>query len=282
MRIIIGTVQFGLYYGVNNQSGIPNDKELVEIFDLAKISSIKLLDTAPAYGNAQERIGELSQNYFNIVTKFPKINSLDELTENFNNNLKALNSDKVYGYIAHDADTLIDNPKYWDKLLELKQDAKVQKIGYSLYSPQQLNQLLKIGLIPDLIQIPYNILNRSFEQYFEKLKKMGTEIHVRSVFLQGLFFMNPNNLPKKLEPLSKVLNELLKISKELKTDIGTLVLNFVTQNSNIDAVVIGVESIEQLQNNLIMFNNHLNIDSVRNQISLIKTQNEELLNPVNW
>lgn len=282
MKLILGTVQFGSNYGVNNLSGIPNDKELLEIFDLAKKSSIDSLDTAPAYGNAQQRIGELSQNHFNIVTKFPKINSFDELAENFNNTLKALNSEKVYGFIAHDAGTLIDNPKYWDKLLALKQEEKVQKIGYSLYNPHQLNQLLEIGLIPDLIQIPYNILNRSFEKSFEKLKKIGTEIHVRSVFLQGLFFMNPNSLPKKLESLSSVLNELDNISRKLETNIGSLALNFVAQNPNIDAVVIGVESTKQLQNNLRMLDSCLNFVSVRNQIDLIRVQNKELLNPANW
>jgi aryl-alcohol dehydrogenase-like predicted oxidoreductase len=282
MKLIIGTVQFGSNYGVNNLSGIPNDKELLEIFDLAKKSSIDSLDTAPAYGNAQQRIGKLSQNHFNIVTKFPKINSFDELAESFNNTLKALNSEKVYGFIAHDAATLIDNPKYWDKLLALKQEEKVQKIGYSLYNPHQLNQLLEIGLIPDLIQIPYNILNRSFEKSFEKLKKIGTEIHVRSVFLQGLFFMNPNSLPKKLESLSSVLNELDNISQKLETNIGSLALNFVAQNPNIDAVVIGVESTKQLQNNLRMLDSYLNFVSVRNQIDLIRVQNKELLNPANW
>jgi aryl-alcohol dehydrogenase-like predicted oxidoreductase len=282
MKIIIGTVQFGLNYGVNNQNGIPNDKEVEEIFDLAKKSSIDSLDTAPAYGNAQQRIGKLSQNQFNIVTKFPKINSFDELAESFNNTLKALNSEKVYGFIAHDAGTLIDNPKYWNMLLALKQEEKIQKIGYSLYNPHQLNQLLEIGLIPDLIQIPYNILNRSFEKYFEVLKEMGTEIHVRSVFLQGLFFMNPNSLPKKLESLSSVLNELDNISQKLETNIGSLALNFVAQNTNIDAVVLGVESTKQLRNNLRMLESYLNFVSVRNQIDLIRVDNEELLNPANW
>lgn len=282
MKIIIGTVQFGLNYGVNNQNGIPNDKELEEIFDLAKKSSIDSLDTAPAYGNVQQRIGKLSQNHFNIVTKFPKINSFDELAESFNNTLKALNSEKVYGFIAHDAVTLIENPKYWNMLLALKQEEKVQKIGYSLYNPHQLNQLLEIGLIPDLIQIPYNILNRSFEKSFEILKEIGTEIHVRSVFLQGLFFMNPNSLPKKLESFSSVLKELDNISQKLGTNIGSLALNFVAQNPNIDAVVLGVESTKQLQNNLRMLESYLNFVSVRNQIDLIRVQNEELLNPANW
>ena len=282
MKIIIGTVQFGLNYGVNNQNGIPDDKELEEIFDLAKKSSIDLLDTAPAYGNAQLRIGELSQNQFNIVTKFPKINSFTELADSFNNTLKALNSEKIYGFIAHDAENLIDNPKYWNFLLALKQEDKVQKIGYSLYNPHQLNQLLEIGLKPDLIQIPYNILNRSFEEYFEILKGMGTEIHVRSVFLQGLFFMNPDRLPKKLESLSNVLRELNHISQKLKTDIATLALNFVAQNPKIDAVVLGVESTEQLQNNLSMLQSSLNFVSVTNEIKLIRVQEEELLNPANW
>lgn len=104
-KSLLGTVQFGLRYGINYSRGIPNDHELIKIFDLAKKSSIKLLDTPYSYGDAQLRSGKLSQNYFNCVSMCLIIDSLDELSESLNNTLKALGLDKIYGYLAHDADS---------------------------------------------------------------------------------------------------------------------------------------------------------------------------------
>lgn len=284
MKLTLGTVQFGINYGISNTDGVPSDAVLSEILDLAKTAGMDCLDTANAYGNAEERLGLYNNNRFKVVTKFPKVTSPNELKSSLNDSLQKLKQETVYGYLAHNADILIENPKLWQTLLQLKEEKKVQKIGYSLYDPLQLQKLLELDCIPDLVQLPYSMLDRKFESAIEVLKKQGTEIHVRSVFLQGLYFMDPQQLPEKLQPLEKALSALHQISKEEKIPVSAIALHFVLQNQNIDQVIIGVATVKQLRENIDMVNDcNCNCnESVFSKIRSIEILNKELLNPVNW
>jgi aryl-alcohol dehydrogenase-like predicted oxidoreductase len=282
LKIALGTVQFGLDYGISNKNGVPNNDDLKSIFNIAKNSNISILDTANAYGNSEERLGEFSNNEFQIVTKFSKVNSEKELLEQLNNSLKKLKVDKIYGYLAHNADILIENPSFWNVLQEVKTENKIQKIGFSLYYPEQLLKLLELNCIPDLVQLPYSILDRKFEESLSILKHLGTEIHVRSVFLQGLYFMNPNNLPKNLLSFKSTLEEFNKVCEDNKVSIAATALNFVISNPNIDKVVIGVENANQLQSNIDMIIDWKPNEDLFLKIASIQIEDENLLNPSNW
>lgn len=282
MKIALGTVQFGLDYGISNKNGVPNNSELNAIFDVAKNANISILDTANAYGNAEERLGKLSNNKFEIVTKFSKVDSEKELLEQLENSLKKLSTNKIYGYLAHNANVLIENPSFWRVLQKVKAENKIQKIGFSLYNPEQLNRLLELDIIPDLVQLPFSILDRKFEESLSVLKKLGTEIHVRSVFLQGLYFMNPNNLPSNLLSFKTTLEELNKICNQNNVSIAATALNFVVSNPNIDKVVIGVENANQLQTNINLITNWKFNEDLFSNIKSIKIQDKKLLNPANW
>jgi aryl-alcohol dehydrogenase-like predicted oxidoreductase len=282
LKLALGTVQFGLDYGISNKNGVPNDLDLNTIFNVAQNAYISILDTANAYGNAEERLGILSKNQFEIVTKFSKVNSENELLEQLNNSLKKLKVDKIYGYLAHNADILIENPSFWNVLQKAKTENKIQKIGFSLYYPEQLVKLLDLNFIPDLVQLPYSILDRKFEENLSILKQLGTEIHVRSVFLQGLYFMNPNELPIKLNSLNSTIVDFNTICEQNEVSIASTALNFVVSNPNIDKVVIGVENANQLQSNIDMISNWKPNEELFSRIKSIKIQDKNLLNPVNW
>ena len=282
MKITLGTVQFGLNYGISNKNGIPSDFELPSIFETAKKAGIRYLDTAKAYGNAEERIGTLSNNEFQIISKFPNVLSIGELRIVFLETLNNLKLKSIYGYLAHNADVLINNPSLWNVLLELKKEGKIKKIGYSLYQPEQLDKLIELNLIPDLVQLPFSILDRKFEDKFTLLKSLGTEIHVRSVFLQGLYFMNPDELPEKLEALQPILNEFHQYCQEEKVSASEVALNYVVLNSKIDQVVLGVENAEQLQENINLVLNWKSNISLFLKIENINIKDKSLLNPANW
>ena len=281
-KLCIGTVQFGLKYGVNNQSGVPNYEIIEQILNFAYDKNISFLDTANVYGDAQLKIGKLHHNRFKIVGKFPILNSSANLKSEFQKTLLQLNTNSIYGYIAHDANNLISKPELWVTLKELKTNKQIKKIGYSLYYPEQLNELLSLNLIPDLVQLPFSLLDRKFEQYFEQLKKLGTEIHVRSVFLQGLYFINPLNLPNKLKCLKSELIQLHNICKEYQIDINTLALNYTNSNSYIDKVVIGIDNISQLEKNWQSLNKIKFNPDLISAVNKIEVRQEKLLNPANW
>lgn len=282
MKITLGTVQFGIQYGISNTHGVPSDSELESIFSVASDLGIQQLDTAKAYGNAEERIGELSNSKFDIITKFSNVDSEKELELALSESLQKLNVSSIYGYLAHNADVLIQNPSLWEVLLKAKKEGKIKKIGYSLYNPEQLEQLLDLNCIPDLVQLPYSILDRKFEKQLSILKQLGTEVHVRSVFLQGLYFMNPNKLPEKLQPLQDSLVELKNLCIENNVSVGEVALNYVISNPNIDKLVIGIETAEQLRENINLVKNWKSNKVLFSKIEAIKIKDKSLLNPVNW
>lgn len=273
-KIVLGTVQFGLQYGVNSV-GRPSEDEVKRILVEAAKGGITTLDTSSAYGNSEEVLGDsiATPGQFKIVSKYPK----GEITvgEMFNSSLKRLKVNKLYGYLLHHFEVYKNNPKVWDEFIALKESGKVQKIGFSLYAPEELEFILKKCSPFDLIQVPFNIFDKKFLPYMRDLHEKGVEIHVRSTFLQGLFFKDRNALPEKLQPMKKYLFQLDEFSKKSGLSISEIALNYNLQNPYIDGVLIGVDNVDQLQ---------MNLNSVKDTpIDIeIEVKERELLNPVNW
>ena len=282
MKLAIGTVQFGINYGINNKNGIPSDIDVAEIFDLSIKNNIKYLDTSISYGNSEERISKLANNKFNIITKSNDVKNSEELSSSILTSLSSLKTESVYGFLFHNSDNLINNHDLWSTLVKFKNEKKVNKIGYSIYDTNQIDYLLDKGFIPDIVQLPYSLLDRKFEKYFMKLKKLGTEIHVRSVFLQGLYFMNNKKLPEKLLPLKKYLEIIDSVCKDLNISIGELALNFVNENKFIDKIIIGVDSSTQLNQNIQMIKKWDNKNDINKLINKIIVKEQDLLSPINW
>lgn len=271
-KLVLGTVQFGLQYGVNS-AGRPGEDAVRDILAAARAGGIGTLDTSSAYGNAEEVLGRCIQAPFNIVSKYPKGET--PVKEMFEGSLQRLGVDKLYGYLLHHFEVFRTRPAVWEDFQALKADGKVAKIGFSLYDPSELEFILEQDAPFDLLQIPYNILDRKFLPYMKELHGKGVEIHVRSTFLQGLFFMDRSRLPEKLQPLRPYLLELDAYAREKGLSVAEVALNANLQNPYIDGVLIGVDNLSQLQANL---------QSVKDvPVALdIDVKEKELLNPVNW
>lgn len=280
-KLALGTVQFGMNYGINNSMGVPNDEDVSNILNFAFNNGIKTLDTAIAYGNSEERLGKLSKNNFQIISKFSGIYNFNDLDNELSKSLSNLRRDKIYGFIFHKAIDLIKNPKMWSYLEKLKSLKKIKKIGFSIYNEKELNEILNLGFIPDLVQLPYSILDRRLEDSLIKLNNLDVEIHVRSVFLQGLYFKDLNNLPETLLPLRPYLRKLHEICNFNKIKMSSLALNFIKQNKNIDKIVIGSDSVCQLNENISAMRYNLDSDIIKS-IYEINVVEKELLSPINW
>ncbi len=281
-KLCLGTVQFGIPYGVNNSVGMPTEDEINSIFKVARQSGINYLDTASAYGDSEKKIGKLSDQNFKIISKFAAVKNAEELDKELSTTLNDLQAKSIYGYMAHNANSLISNPGLWKALQKIKENKLVEKIGYSLYNCEQLEKLLALNFVPDIVQLPYSLLDKKFEVYLPKLKELGTEIHVRSVFLQGLYFMDPSNLPVKLQPLKPQLEILKEYCIKFNVSIGALALNYVTSNPYIDKVVIGVDNTFQLLQNTGTIESWKHDQQLLDCINHIDVTDKELLNPANW
>lgn len=248
-KIALGTVQFGLDYGISNQAGQTTEKEVVELLNLAHKYGLSLLDTAQAYGSSEAVIGLHHRKRFDIVTKINPNSRQCSVKLQVEESLNRLNLSALYGVLFHNADSALDNPKYYQELLRLKADGRVKKVGFSVYKPRELERLIDTFGMPDLVQVPFSHLDRRFESLLIKLYDKGVEVHTRSTFLQGLFFMKPDKLSPFFQPVKeylKLLNEEFPSPEELA---GSL-LNYVASRPFVDKVVLGVNNVIQLEANL--------------------------------
>lgn len=284
MKLVLGTVQFGLYYGINNSLGKPSLENVFAILDRAFQFGIEELDTADAYGDSAEVLSAYFKHSplkkFKVMSKFI---TDDEFS--FDNSLerscKRLGLDFLEGYYFHRFE---DFKKFEDfsSVRELKASGKLKKLAVSLYSLDDLKVAVHSKEV-DIIQLPFNIFDCSVEKInlLIEAKKNNKAIYVRSVFLQGLFFKDLNLLPPKLFPLKDALIELHRLVEHYKVDMEELCLNFAVQQDYIDKVVIGVDTVAQLESNVFSIKKQLPIELI-NEVLNIKISSPELLNPVNW
>ncbi len=277
-KLALGTVQFGVDYGISNVTGQTSQEEVRAILKAAIAYGIETIDTAFQYGNSEAVLGECMDMYpFKIISKFPKPAQGRGVRQYLEKSLEALKRDSVEAYIAHDSDVLLENPLLWNELAVLRSEGLLKKRGYSLYKPCQLQKLLDNGLIPDIVQVPYNVFDIRFESFFSKLKELGTEIHVRSAFLQGLFFIQPETLPPHFVQVKETLLSIQKLF-ESKEALAAGLMHFCLRNNNVDKVVIGVNTTLQLRDNLKALNESGREVSWEN----FNITDESILLPYNW
>jgi uncharacterized protein len=282
-KIVLGTVQLGLPYGINNSQGKPDDEEAFKILTLAHRHSISVLDTADAYGDATRIIGlyqRLNPSVkFEIINKF--IDDNVSLSIKFEKSLQQLQSTSLYGYMFHRFDDYRSG-KFSEELQRLKKEGKVQKIGVSVYSCEELKKVVDDPDI-DLIQLPLSPFDYASEKktLVKEAKIAGKEVHVRSVFLQGLLFKTPDQLTGNLKSFYTPLKTFHEIIHSFKLNVRQACLNYAVHKSEIDNVLIGVETAIQLQENMDSILPYFD-EEIGEQLESIVISDVSMLNPSNW
>ncbi len=282
-KLALGTVQFGLDYGINNKVGKVPESEVFAILDYAKKIGINTLDTASSYGESEKVLGQYfvkrGSDNLQIVSKFAEAaNVLSDIKTSLQN----LKTNRLYAYLLHHFESLKQQPDLYKEMVKLREEGLTQKIGFSLYYPHELQYLLDRSIPFDLVQVPYNIFDQRFLPYFAKLKKEGKEIHVRSAFLQGLIFKNPSDIPPYLQDMKKKLEKLHQLSLESEIPLAAMALNFCTSNPYIGKVVIGVDSLKNLQDNFSDLSHQQAVVNLISELLGLREDNEELILPINW
>jgi len=285
-KLILGTVQLGIPYGINNHTGQPDWQTAHQILQTAWDGGIRLLDTAESYGNAQEVIGDYhasQQNRFEVITKLQPGKEPDSVIPSLMNDMELLKVDYLFGFMFHHLDLLKRNNETLKDLVRLKNEGKIQRIGVSVYSNDEIEILLNYPEI-NLIQMPFNMLDNWYQrgEYVRRAKDNKIEIHVRSVFLQGLFFMTANELPTKLKPLKSYLIQLQELCSEQQMSMEMAAMAYVLSRPEIDRVLLGVETPDQLSGNLNQINQLELSDEFLESVNAIQVAETELLSPVNW
>ena len=255
-RLALGTVQFGMPYGISNKNGQTNIKEAEAIIDCAREHGIDTLDTAIGYGESETCLGKIGVQDFNVVTKLPAVsNDVPDVKawvfEQVESSLKRLKLQKLHAILLHQPAQLthpISGQPLAEGLMALKAEGYVKKIGVSVYKPEDLIQISGV-INPDLIQAPFNLLDRRLASAgcFDPLNKRGVEIHARSVFLQGLLLMPREDIPQNFERWSSVWNAYHEFLTDKHLSATAACLHFAFSYPQIDKIVVGVENRSQLQ-----------------------------------
>nr|WP_295869222.1 aldo/keto reductase [uncultured Chitinophaga sp.] len=287
-KLVLGTVQFGLKYGINNQSGQPTGEEVHRILTVARENYITTLDTADDYGNAQELIAQYHQRNpqtaaFDIISKLShNFNPSHSVEQHIKERIRLLGIPRFAAYMFHSFGMFVRHPELLNGFLALKDAGLISKIGISVYTNAELEMVMKNDSI-DIIQLPFNLLDNYSQKgaILETAKSRNKEIHVRSIYLQGLFFMDGTRIPSGLQNLRPYLEKIHQLAEDAGTSIARLSLQYVCNKPFVDKVLIGVDTLEQLQLNLQAVASAIDDDLIR-EIDKILVKDAALLNPVNW
>lgn len=255
IRLALGTAQFGFSYGVANQGGQIPLTAAAEILSLGHERGVNTLDTAVAYGDSEDRLGQIGVRDWQVITKLP---SLPDGVSNVGawvaaqvaDSLQRLRTTRLHGLLLHRPGQLLgaQGEKLYKALQTLRAQGVVAKVGISIYAPEELDELVSRFNL-ELVQAPFSILDRRLHHtgWLQRLTEMGIEVHVRSVFLQGLLLMPSCERPEyfaRWQSLWDHWDSWLQGSRQtpLRACLG-----FALANPSIDRVIVGVDSLHQLQ-----------------------------------
>jgi len=284
MKIALGTVQFGINYGIANTNGQVDKLEAKDILAYAMSYGIDTIDTAIAYGSSEQCLGEIGVDGYQVITKLPEIpddygNLKIWVEKHVKRSLDTLGVETLSGLLLHRPNQLLDTDKkdFWSILLQLKSDGIVKKIGFSIYTPDELDKLWN-SFKPDLVQAPYNILDRRLETsgWLQRMSEENVEIHIRSIFLQGLLLMNKDSRPEKFNKWLTLWSNWENWLRENDSTPVQAAVSFALSDNRISRVVVGVDSLKQFKDIIAVANN---ISQFPGSFHITDTR---LLNPSEW
>lgn len=267
-KLVLGTVQLGLAYGVNNQHGKPAEEEAFSILDTAFAGEINTFDTASAYGDAEEVLGRwlkarslaekvriISKLKPHILNEYPDgTKGSDVIRSEIEKSLDRLGIGQLDGYLFHSPHYI-----YLSHLVagmrKAKEEGLTRNIGVSIYDEDEALQAAELAV--DYIQIPYNVFDQRLDKtnFFEIAKRNNVTVFARSPFLQGLLLMDVNRIPSHLGHARQFVSEFAAVSNKLGVSRAALSLLFSYNHSHLDHIVFGVDTADQLKEDLAIISN---------------------------
>lgn len=289
-NICLGTVQFGLNYGVSNKLGKPKFEDVLKIVKCSLENNINYFDTAQSYGDSEIVLGkafkELGvQSKVHVITKLSPDFKLENIIIDLKKSLSNLDIKNAWGLLLHRFDEKLINIEFGLTIKKLKKAELIKYFGVSVYSPNDALLALNNPLI-DIIQVPFNILDRRLidNNFFEIANQMQKKVFIRSVYLQGLLTMSDEDLiNKNMSWAIPYLLRLRQFNHDNKIDIKSFALNAIIEKAVNSFIITGVDNIDQLKQNISLLNNDIFSKNILNDWwDNLPILPEKLLNPSLW
>lgn len=287
MKLVLGTVQFGLAYGISNAAGQIPQPEVKSILNCAQSNGIDMLDTAEVYGDAEQLLGQNGVSAFDVVGKLGPIKSTtrasikDEILSRVQASLGRIDRPAFHGVMLHDSSQMLtaqtNSNAIAAGLQALKDQGLTRNVGISVYTPEDVTTLLDMMPI-DIIQLPLPPIDNRWNDsgVLQTLNRLGIETHIRSVFLQGLLLMPQNRLPNWATRWGALEGWQTWVQDHKLTPLEAAI-GLSLKARNVDRIVIGVESKVQLEE--IITATRINVPELPADLM---TADPELLNPSLW
>jgi len=287
MKLALGTVQFGLDYGVTNHDGKMTSNEASQIIKAANINGIQLFDTADVYGDSEQVLGTLTKNIkpAKFISKFSSDSSiLINIKQSLQNSLLNLQCNSLYGLLFHKETDLLgkQGELCYQQLLALKEQGLIKKIGASFYSLTALEKALQHFKL-DIIQIPASCLDQRFQQsgLLKEAQRQNIEVHARSLFLQGLLLNSSIELPSSILKFTTQIQAFINFAERHKLTPLQLALTYLIQCNEIDIGVVGCQNKQQLID-IITAYQYVNQRKTPINLTELAVSHEQLINPSLW
>ncbi|MDD5727632.1 MAG: aldo/keto reductase [Victivallales bacterium] len=289
-KMQLGTVQFGLNYGIANAGGKPPFELVKKIIVTAGEGGINSLDTAAAYGDSEEVLGralaELKlQDKFKIISKVPPVSNLglspaeaeDYIVKSVENSVRRLRREYLDVCLFHRG----EDCRFFPVLQRLRQKGLIKGAGISLSETKYCDDIIASGV--GFVQLPYNILDRRFDDFLAVAGKRKITVFARSIYLQGLLLMPEANISEGLQGVITVRRNLAGLAADAGLTMAELCMRFVLNNPAICSILTGVDSTQQLKQNLQLLNKApLAADLYQAIKNIVPMLEEKLINPVLW
>lgn len=288
MKLIFGTAQLDRNYGINKENNFMTKNNLSKILKILKKNKINFIDTAPAYKSAETKLGKNKLNRFNLITKIPSLKKIKKkhikkfITKQINTSLKDLKIKKFYAIILHDCGDLINNPHkeiIYKELKELKNNGIALKIGFSSYDTNDIRIILKDYKI-DMIQSPCNVFDQKIldKKMLLLLKKKKIEVHLRSIFLQGLLLTDIKKITFNKPNWKKYFLKWNFFLKKNKIEKLEACINFALNIKGNFKILIGFNNIKELKEIIFFVKKRRKKLNYKN----LRTNDLSLTRPYNW
>ena len=290
-KLIIGTANFGLRYGIANDKKLSSE-EAFAIFEYADAQGIQWIDTASAYGDAENVIGsyfEKCGKVFKVISKLPdkEYSNAQEVENEVAGSLKSMKVRFIDVLLIHSYDTY---KRYGNIIVpvlrSLRQNKVIGNYGVSVYHPEEVAEIAQDAGDKMVFEFPLNLFDQRFSKYgfMQNLKNRGSLLFARSVFLQGLFFLKGDALKGRFGQAREKIGRIRDMSSAHQMRPECLALLYAAQKSWVDGVVVGVDSIDQLRSNIEClgpdnFNKYASLEGLLSDLAI---DDENIILPYRW
>jgi aryl-alcohol dehydrogenase-like predicted oxidoreductase len=291
-KLVLGTANFGMRYGVSNNMKLSADTS-TGLLEFAESKGLWGVDTASAYGDAESVVGRFfahGKRRLHIITKLPnkEYPTPSDVDNEIRLSLQRMQVPRVDVLLIHSYETF---KKHRSSLLHALdasvEDGLVGRFGLSVYRPEEAEDFLRAAASDNIaIEFPLNLFDRRFLRHkvMEKLNGDGHLSIARSVFLQGLFFLDETRLKATFPKESKKFDALGSLRGPLGPSVELAAFLFVVTNPCVDKVIIGVDTVDQLMRNLELLSRPSvdRYDSIRDSLDTLRVDDESIVLPFLW